>query len=593
MYLHRSGYHDGEPVAAHQRRRYRLLPGQNHNPSQPQPDPALWLVHYSPAEAAHHLPVNQIPYGPHAHVTFTQRKYLQQQGQLVRKEFMLHDRPNWPTINPPGNNARAQATAYPNDVISQMSRQQPAYVQPMAAAHNQAGIGPPPAKRARPNISNAPDAELSAPQMTTDPQPTIYDEEDVSRGDLLDFLTPREISSIRYKQHHEWLGEIFRSPYDIQQIVPGELGLGRKGELEALTKDFFNAPTEASARTKGKDGESLLPPPARVGRMEPGKANEFTKVANDRIAGINAEIEKMKRQHARRMAQLVRGAEVREAEKGLRTASISGEDIDTGSVGADQAMIEGGGSKKTGIRVQVEVSLGRRVQKVQEVVCIDQGRLVEKVNESGNIGQDYDLSDQAGDLSGQIPNFQTPQDHLSSVEGTPGPAGSPNSRSNAAPAASEGQALTSAADVTMSGIQSEALTEKNEADEWVMVNKGGDDDAGDHGNEALPDLDAFTNDAVMGSNIGTAGEDMTTTRAEEVADFAAGAEGELGSEFNPNDFTEGVDFGNLDTAGEALSGYGAEESMGIDEAADLGLDDTAFGDAFHADPGRENDLAGS
>ncbi|KAL8696424.1 MAG: hypothetical protein Q9224_002804 [Gallowayella concinna] len=597
MYLHRSGYRYGEPVATHQRRRYRLLPGPNlnPNPNQPQPDPALWIIHYSQAEAAHRIAVTQIHMSPYVQSTLTQRKYLQQHGQIIRKEFMLHDRPNWPTINPPGNTAGAQATAYPNNVISHMSRQQPGYVHPAAtAATNQAGIGPPPAKRARPNNPNVTDAETATLQARPNNELTIYDEEDVSRGDMLDFLTPREISAVRYKQHHEWLGEIFRSPYDTQQIVPGELGIGRKGELEVLTGDFFNAPTEPSSRTKDENiREGLLPPPPRVGRMEPGKADEFTKLANDRISGINAEIEKMRRQHAKRMAKLAKGAEVRDAEKVLRTASISAEDIETGGHGTDRATLDGRESEHTAIRARVEGTLGKRVGKVTDVVCIENGRLVEKVNESDNTSQDFDFPDQVGDLSGQIPNFQTPQDHLSSMEGTPGPTTNQSSTPNAAPDVKDGRGVTQSGDVVMSGLQNEAPPEKSEGEEWVMVNKGGDDDGQDGPNEELPDLDAFTNGAALGSNLETPEEHIGTT-AGDLADFTAGAEGELGTEFNADEFTAGVDFGNLDTAGEALSGYGAEESMGIDDPADLGLDDTAFGDAFHAASGRDDDdLAGS
>ncbi|KAL8800821.1 MAG: hypothetical protein Q9223_007186 [Gallowayella weberi] len=595
MYLHRSGYRYGEPVATHQRRRYRLLPGPNANPSQPQPDPALWIIHYSQAEAAHRIAVNQIPMTPFVNSTLTSRKYLQQHGQIIRKEFMLHDRPNWPTINLPGNTAGPQATAYPNNVISHMSRQQPGYAHPAAtAAANQAGIGPPAAKRARPNNANVPDTETAILQAVPNSEPTIYDEEDVSRGDMLDFLTPREISAVRYKQHHEWLGEIFRSPYDTQQIVPGELGIGRKGELEVLTRDFFNAPTKASSRATSENiRDGLLPPPPRVGRMEPGKADEFTKLANDRISGINAEIEKMRRQHAKRMAKLAKGAEVRDAEKALRTANINAESITSGGHGIERANLDGRESEYAAIRARVEGTLGKKVGKVTDVVCIENGRLVEKVNESDSASQDFDFPDQVGDLSGQIPNFQTPQDHLSSMEGTPGPSTNQSGTLNAAPNVNEGQGVTQGADVVMSGMQNEAGTEKSEAEEWVIVNKGSNDEGPDGGNEELPDLDAFTNDVALGSNLGTPGEHIGTTGGD-LADFTTGGEGELSTDFNADEFTAGVDFGNLDTAGEALSGYGAEESMGIDDPADLGLDDTAFGDAFHAASGRDdNELAGS
>ncbi|KAL8675051.1 MAG: hypothetical protein Q9168_000534 [Polycauliona sp. 1 TL-2023] len=582
MYLHRSGYRYGEQFATHQRRRYRLVPSQNSNahPNLPQPDPALWIVHYTQAEAAHHIPVNQIPLSPYVQSTLTQRKYVQQHGQLVRKEFMLHDRNSWPTINLPGNAAGAQTAAYPNNVISHMNRQQPGYVQPTAAVGHQAGLGPPPAKRARPTISNAAEAEAAAKQAALDREPTIYDEEDVSRGDLLDFLTPREISTVRYKQHHEWLGEVFRSPYDTQQIVPVELGLGRKGELEALTKDFFNAYIEPSIRTaKGAA-------PARVGRMEPGRADEFTKVANARMADINAEIEKMKRQHARRIAKLTKGAGLRDAEKALRKESIDADDLEPNDV-SDQTATQGRQNELSTIQATVEATVGKKVQKINEVDCIEKGRFVEKINESDNASQgEYDFADQGGDLSGQIPSFETPQDTLSPMEGTPGVTPRPSGTSHSGPQEGEGERTTGSSGVPMNVMQNSSEGKDGEAEDWVMVSKGGKDDGQDAANEELPDLDAFTNDPAMVSNIGTPAENMGSV-AEDLNNFSARAEGELGTEFNANDFGDGVDFSNLDTAGEALSGYGVEENMSMDDG-DLGLNDTAFGDAFHAEVGQDN-----
>lgn len=413
----------------------------------------------------------------------------------------------------------------------------------------------------------------------------MCDEEDVSRGDLLDFLTPREISAMRYRQHHDWLGEVFRSPYDTRQIIPGELGLGRKGELEALTKEFFNAPTEISALTEKGD------PPVRVGRMEGGKADEFTKMATDRIAEINSEIEKMKRQHAKRMAKLAKGGELRDAERMLRTANIN--TIDARSTGAsDASTLDEEDKKVAAIKGKVEATLGRQIRPIKDADCIQKGGLQEKTDDSEHISQDYDFEDQAADLSGQIPAFQTPQDQPSPMEHSPGHITELTATSDTAVEAAKGNEGTGRSDVAMSGMQDASQAEEGEAEDWVVVNQDGDE-AKDGSNDALPDLDAFTNDVAMGSSINSPGENLGTT-AEHVADFEAAAEGEMGTEYEGNDFSEGVDFGTLDTAGEALSGYGAEEALGVDGNADLGLDDTAFGDAFHSnEPERREDAAGS
>lgn len=581
--MHRSGYCYGEHVAKHQRRRYRLMPGHNPNPTAPPPDPSLWIVHYSEAEPGHQIPVSRIPMTPHVQNTLQQRRYIQQHGQqLLRKGFMLNDRDNWPTIPVPGNNAGSQASSYPNNVISHLSRQQPAYVQPRTAAAAAGTSGPPPAKRAR--HTDAAVAELQpAPENEV---PTIYDDEDVSRGDILDLLTPREVSAMRYRQHHDWLGEVFRSPYDTQQIVPGELGLGRKGELEALTKKFFNAPTEISALT----GKGV--PPARVGRMEDGKADEFSKLAHDRIAEINTEIEKMKRQHAKRMAKFAKGSELRDAEKPLRTANVDTIDAQSNG-GSDTSALDEGDSKIAAIQRKVEATLGKEIRSIRDADCVQKGGLQEKVDDSEQISQEYDFGDQVADLSGQIPAFPTPQDQLSSVEHTPGLTNEPPATIPAVPESSTGNEVAETTDVAMSGMQDAHQAEDGEPEDWVVVGKDGDD-VKDATNEELPDLDAFTNDAAMGSNIDTLEEDLQTT-AEDLPDFGAAAEGDVGTDFAANDFAEAVDFGALDTAGEALSGYGAGEDVGMGDNTDLGLDDTAFGDAFHSnevEPGRKDDAAG-
>lgn len=575
MYTHRSGYRYGETMATHQRRRFRLAPGQNTNPNV---DSSLWIVHYSQADPAYHVPVDRIQDTQYARTTLGQRSYIQQQGQqLLRKDFMLHDRSSWPNVNFPGINAGTQASSYPGNVISHLNRQQPGYpTQPRPAATNQVVNGPPPAKRVRPNTSYAQGAVVAEIQPGSQPSPDsnreIYEAEDVSGGDLLDILTPRDISAMRYKQHHDWLGEVFRSPYDTQQIVPGDLGLGRKGELEALTKDFFNAPTDKSSRTA--NGAPL----ARVGRMDDGKAEEFTKMATDRIAEINSDIEKMKRQHTKRMAKLAKGGEIRDAERMLRAANINTLDARS-NAGSASSPLDEGDSKVAAIKSKVEAVLGKEIRNIDNVHCVQRGGLQEKIDDSENVSQDYDFGDQAVDLSGQIPAFQTPQDQLSSMEHTPGLPTEPAATSNTATEAAKGNEGMEIADVAMSGMQDVPQAGEGEPEDWVVVNKEGDDTA-DAPNEELPDLDSFTDDAAMGSTANTPGENLRTT-AENLPDFAAAAEGELGTEFVAHDFAEGVDFGHLDTAGEALSGYGAEETMGMDDNADLGLDDSAFGDAFH------------
>src|SRR5579862_3858524 len=104
MYMHRSGYHPpNETISLHCRRRYRLTASGSRVPGAPAPDPSYWIIHYSACEPRYRVPVNQIPMNPRTQHTLNTRRYLQSQGQLVRKEFMLKDKNNWPQISLPGN----------------------------------------------------------------------------------------------------------------------------------------------------------------------------------------------------------------------------------------------------------------------------------------------------------------------------------------------------------------------------------------------------------------------------------------------------------------------------------------------------------
>jgi hypothetical protein len=382
MYIHRSGYNPShELVSTHCRRRYRLTPGPNQDPSIAACDPNLWIIHYSKADQGNHYPVNRIPRNPQVEAMMAHRKSLQQFGQLVRKEFMLDDRNNWPIVNLPGAhiNPQAQLAGYPANVMAQMTRshQHAAYGQDQSAASQY--IGPSPAKRPRPTPSSQrPGANAIAVPGSMAINPIVDEEEDYARGDYLDLVTPKEISLYRYKQHHEWMEEILSSPYATGQIIPVALGLGRKGELESLTKDFFDAPTSGTPKSSDPKAE---PPMPGLGRS---RAEDFTRRATARIVEIKDEMEKMKRIHASRLSKLRQGSLVQDAERRLR-ATVS------------DPMAHGGGQPATpthgdvmvaGIRQQgrideiaeeVERGLHRKVETISDVTCVQKGGLEEKI----------------------------------------------------------------------------------------------------------------------------------------------------------------------------------------------------------------------
>ena len=585
MYVHRSGFHPpNEQLATHSRRRYRLTPARVPNPNLPPCDPSLWIVHYSRAESNFHYPATRIPLNAQIQSSVTERRFLQQHGQLVRKEFMLHDRNNWPTINLP--NSGYQASGYPGNVISHMNRsqQQPYMHQQQAASGH---VGPSPSKRQRHAPPAGPNTSVAPATMAQIQDIAINEEEDTSRGDLMDFLTPKDISTTRYTQHHEWLEEVFSSPFTTGQIVPVQLGLGRKGELEALTKDFFDAPTSGTASLK----VGPLPVPLRVGRMEAGKAEDFTKKATEKVAEINAEMEKLKRQHARRLAKVKKGASIRAAEQSLKLAVLTLENGDKWTLDEPARSPTAGSATKSNagqrgkvddILEQVEKELGKSIGVVREIECLQKGGLEEKGQDIISKPQDYNMGDHSANLSRQpspaasynLPNDPPSIGHISSMGHTPQFSYDGAVDTNEA---SEDTLGLTGGDATMVEMPLESETKETEAGDWIMVNKEGESTPQ---NAELATLDNMMNDSAMaGNDLVT--EDTLITAGDALRGFTPDVQDTATTDFVANDFSEAVDFSNLDTAGEALSGYGeGDDSMGLDEPGNLGLEDSAFGDAF-------------
>ena len=383
----------------------------------------------------------------------------------------------------------------------------------------------------------------------------------------MDFLTPRDISIHRYVQHHEWLEEILNSPYDTSQIIPGELGLGRKGELESLTKDFFDAPTDATPTEAFSIPEELadphklldqLPIPdsatPRVGRLESGKAEDFTKRATERVAAINAEMEELKRQHARRMAKLNKGRAFKEGAEGLRVSTLDIINGDTSKAGgAEQHKIDELISK-------MEAHSGKIITAVPNVECLQQGGLEEKTEPEPKEAndQEYDMVDTFGQFNGATPRAPT-------ISEPPDP----------------GFALPQPApevDNNMEGITQPAEPKETGAEDWIVVNKEGNSAADE--DQDLGEFDSFATDAAMQSSMDTPNVD-DTAGGDVLQDFDQGAGDDTTGNFDSNDFGEGIDFGDLDTAGDELAGYAQEiDDAGLQEHGDMGASDTAFGEAF-------------
>lgn len=535
MWIHRSGYHPpNEPTAMHCRRRYRLVPNKVPNPNLPPPDPALWIVHYTRAPPTDHIPATRIPILPQVQAMLSQRRFLQAQGQLARKDFMLHDPANWPTINFPPQMA-PHGVAQPHGAYpSSMAARQPFYPQPGQAVAGMPGPGPkaPRGHRASSAAMNAAAADFA------------LEDEDVSGGDMMDLLTPREVSKMRYQQHHEWMEEIFASPYAISQITPVSLGLGRKGELESLTAGFFDAP--AGADSKGATD-------AETTKGEPVKAEEFADRVSKKIADMTAEIEKMKKRHARRMEKFNRTSLFKDAEIRLRDAAT--DPTDTGSEiwrleGRVEIPAEGEAPQADPAVAQAKYKVddvvkdlenrwGKQVVPEPNVSCVEKGGLLEKIEperKEENLGGDM-LMDTTNthflDQFGMPPDQGTSADQGSTHSA--GIPGAPNL--NAPPQVPPAPDFD--IDMGMGGGQGNTAGETGNSQQT-----GGADATGDRAGGGIQGLTP--------GNTGSAGD--------------TGLDG------------GNFDFANIDTAGDALAAY-SEQNDGL-ELPDL--DNSAFGDAFHA-----------
>ena len=562
-----------EDTTLHARRRYRLVPNRQQIPNLPPIDPSLWLIHYYRAPPEHQLPARNLPINDQSRHLISERNSLQSHGQLQlqHKEFMLRDRENWPTINLPGNTAPGyvqQAMGYPNNVMAHLSRSQhSAYMQNSQAAASQAAVGPSPAKRPRHTSSHGHVSATAVPMPIMPPDGSFDDEETTSGIDYMDVLTPQEISNQRYRQHHEWLEEILNSPYDTRQIVPGELGLGRKGELESLTRDFFDAHTKARAslelelpaipkESDYREGRAVVKddPPPRVGRLEPGKAEAFEKRAVQRMAELHSEMEKLNRQHARRMAKLRKGNFWRDATQNLRAATSDLINENTSNKGSlhDEHIDQ--------LTKTVEQHLGRQIRALPEVECIEKGGLEEKIEANFDENFDIEMNDPMAHVNGTSePALSGPTNLI--------PAQSPNSTpANTTPQPPQTQ-ITSPHTPSAQESSAPPETKDDAPDDWVMVNKDTER--------------AAQNDQAEGTMADSTEVEMATADDSGIPDISGPANNEL--TFEDTDFDTGlVDF---DTAGDELSGYAQEiENMGAKDEQALSMqEDLINRDSPHQD----------
>lgn len=183
------------------------------------------------------------------------------------------------------------------------------------------GAAPPSAKRYKPNPANAPHPGSAAAQaaqaiamnaVSGDPSMTIDEEEDTSRGDILDHLTPREIAQTRYMQHHEWMEEVIGSVYAINRITPVDLGLGLEGDLESVTRGLLDPAVHPVPKARINDPVKEQKDPKEI--LATLRTNTVEK-----IKAMNQEMRVMTETHEARMNKIRATATIfRDAELELR-----------------------------------------------------------------------------------------------------------------------------------------------------------------------------------------------------------------------------------------------------------------------------------
>lgn len=397
--VHRFGYRPGETIAAHSRQRYRLV-AKAPSTNGPDPDPSLWIVHYSQSDPQHRIPSMNLPMAPQINAALQERRMIERQGQLVRKEFMFKDRANWPDVklvpNPQmGPTMVPPGPMYPNHMMQQMptgpSRAAAQYYQ-QAHAPMMAG---PPAKRARQQPPpQMPAGAVPAGAAVVEQDPALYEEHVAYQGDILDNMTPKELSVTRFRRHHLWMDEILSSTFAAEKIQPLDLGLGLSGQLKQITEGVNTATPGPQTVEKDKtrqgrtdqlylsaDDDALLPIPAYQ-KIGPEQLESVQKRVDKFVEEGEREMEELRRKHARRVADMKRAHKFAAAEAQLK--QIADEVMYDESQDASGASPANGTaslaplSRVDDVTRSVEESLGVMIQEKLPIKCMQKGGLLEE-----------------------------------------------------------------------------------------------------------------------------------------------------------------------------------------------------------------------
>lgn len=403
---------------------------------------------------------------------------------------------------------------------------------------------------------------------------------------MFDHMTPRDISMTRYTRNHEWMEEVLGSAYRIGQITPADLGLGLQGELSSLTQGIFEAP--------GIDAHKKPPAKPVVGRLDPELADQFKKRIADKIRADQTEMAKMKAKHEKQMARFESNSIVVRSEKELRVAveetgpefwRLEGQEVDeedsNGPFNAKQHR------KVDEIVADVESALGRHIEVVRGVQRVQDGGFQEPAPEpealpmpaaaptagaAGGTGpnQHSRPSSHAGSQNSGVMVGETDVDMGGTAAGMMQPGVPPNLPQTNMPAFPPAGVMSANA-ATSSAAVGQAQISSNVPEDVTMQDSHQVRDI-----NAAPDQGTGSGDWVVipkgGVSPGASGGGPPAT-----APSAAPSEPTQ----TPGDGNKAgeSDFGDMNTAGEALSSYDQQNDGDLGDGMDLGVEDSAFGDA--------------
>lgn len=602
MMVHTIGYRmQYDHMASHARTRYHFV-AKNPSINAAPPDPSLWIVHYHQAEHARILPSSQVPFTPQMQQIMSERRWLESQGRLEKKDFMLHDRGSWPTIEVPrGASTHARQMQQPGfyGANAQQNRYPQYYPQ-------QAGQ-PPQAKRQKMSAP-VPGAAGDGVHDTS-----IEDEENTTLGDFFDHLTPRDISMARYMQHHRWMEEVFSSPYASAQIVPVDLGLGLMGGLKGLTEGILEPPSldftsDKPQAPKAKEAQAFT-------NLKKKQIDEFNSRVEKHLKEGQDEIERMKADHAAKMAEWKKTKTLMQAEKRLRYATWEGHESAMPAYRLEEPHMNGhaeeGAKEETveDVVKEVEEALGVKISGHREASLIEKGGLEKEESPREQVMQDERRS---MPRQAQQPTFTanggvTEAQTYHSDPVPPVPENKPQHMPPSMPQPGLQQQDTQAAAATQQAQQQAVEISSMDMNDTSMMDEGFDDPnfdfGGDEqlGNEATEPAVSSGDPIVNAQNSGAIGTGHTTvapaafgipagqappagqpqeqiSTTEEGAltgEPAIGASAMAGDAGNNDIFDNSTfdDFTNMDDAG-------GDDGLIDFEGGGMGGDDM-FGDAMH------------